>query len=179
MRILIDRLSPKIVLWRIWSAMQGMRHNALMEGLNRSADEIRTIDVERPIIARELLTMRDVSCCFTNLNLMDWRSGNRSDVFRRNAGVDDGVVSNVDVIDDRGVAVKPSHFSRSDAVAAGIWITKVPRPHKCEHACVQTKIKPDADVATLKNDPDARSISRVWRQRRPAAIIAGITPRDP
>ena len=82
-----------------------------MEGLHRSADEIRTIDDERPIIACELLTTRDVSCCLPNLNLMDWCSGNRSDVFRRNAGVDDGVVLNVDVIDDRGAVVNLSHFS--------------------------------------------------------------------
>ena len=91
--------------------MQGTRHNALMEGLNRSADEIRTIDVERPIITRELLTTRDVSCCFTNLDLMDWRSGNCSDVFRRNAGVDNDVILNVDAIDDRGVVVNLSHVS--------------------------------------------------------------------
>ena len=133
--------------------MQGMRHNALMEGLNRSADEIRAIDDERLIIARELFTARDARCCLTNLNLMDWRSGNRSNAFRRNAGVDDGVVSNIDVIDDRGVAVKPSHFSRSDTMLAGMRITKVPRPNKCEHACAQTKIESDADVAALKNDP--------------------------
>ena len=135
--------------------MQGTRHNALMKGLNRRAAEIGTIDVERPIIARELLTTWDVGYCFANLNLMDWRSGNRSDVFRRNAGVDDGVVSEVDVIDDRAVAEKLSHFSRPDTVAVEMWITKVLRPYKCEYVCIQTKIKPDADVASLKNNSDA------------------------
>ena len=155
------------------------RHNALMEGLHRSPGKIRAINDERPLIARELITTRDMSCCFTDLNLTDRRSGNRSNAFRINPMVDEVVITNIKVIDDRGVAVKLSHFSRSDTALARMRITKVPRPHKCEFSCVQTKIKSDADIAALKNDPDARLKNRARWQWRPTAIIARITPRDP
>ena len=110
MWILIQWLSLKIVLGWVWSAMHGMRHYTLMEGLHRNTDKIRAIDDECPTIARELLTTRDMSCCFANLNLMDWRSGNRSDASRINPTVDEVVITNIEVIDSRGVAVKLSHF---------------------------------------------------------------------
>ena len=150
-----------------------------MAGLNRSATEIRTIDVERPIIARELLTARDVSCCFTDLNLMNRCSGDRSDAFGSNPPVDEVVVANLEVVDDRGVVVNLCYLRCSDAKAVWVRITKMPDRHERETIHIQTKVESNADGGTVIKEPNAFPVHRARRQRRPAAVIVRIPPGHP
>ena len=63
---------------------------------------------------------------------MNGRSGDNSDVFRRNSAVDEVMIANIEVIDDRGVIVNLCHLRWSGAKAAWVRVTKMTDRHKRE-----------------------------------------------
>ena len=105
---------------------------------------------------------------------MDGRSGDGGDVFRRNAAVDEIVIVDVEVVDDRGVIINLRYLGRGHAIAARMRVAKMSNRHKRETIPTQTEIETDADGDPVIKESNTIPIHRARRQRRPAAVIVRI-----
>ena len=110
---------------------------------------------------------------------MNGLSGDIGDVFRVNSMVDEMVIMNIEVVDDRGAVVNLRYMARCHAIAARMRVAKMPNRHKRETIPAQAEIETDADGDPVKKESNAFPVHRARRQRRPAAVIVRIPPGHP
>lgn len=94
---------------------------------------------------------------------MNGRSGDGGDMFRRNSAIDEVVIANAEVVDDRGVIVNLRYLCWSSAKAAWVRVIKMTDRHERETIHAQTKVESNTNVAALVKETDAFPIHRKWR----------------
>ena len=106
----------------------------------------------------------------------DLLPGDRGDVGRRDAGIDDAltVAVKIDVVDDRGLIENPRYFTCLDAMPSWMRVAEVLRCHKREGIRIQAPT--GTRGVALVNKSDASLINRSRRQRGPATVIFIMTP---
>ena len=144
--------------------------------------KVRAIHGQGAAVVTELIAARAVSGRRGGIpdgDGMNGRSGDSSDVLWINPMVDEVVVANLEVVDDRGAVVNLCHLRSRGAKAAWVRITKVPDRNERETIHVQTKVESNAYVVAPVKKTEAFPIRRKWRQRRPTAVIVRIPPGHP
>lgn len=159
-------LIPRNDRVKIILAAVGCRGSALMQSQDRSADKVRAIYGQRVVVALKLFTPPvpgHTSISGANGNRVNRLSGDRSDLLRRDAGIDDALVAavKIEVIDGRGLVVDMRDPICFDAKTLRMGVAEIPCRHKCEDAGAQAKIKTGTDGMALINEPDAGLIYRM------------------
>ena len=96
---------------------------------NRMVHKVRAIHGQGAAVVTELIAARAVSGRRGGIpdgDGMNGRSGDSSDVLWINPMVDEVVVANLEVVDDRGAVVNLCHLRSRGAKAAWVRITKMP-----------------------------------------------------
>ena len=137
-----------------------------MQGQNRSADKARAINGQRIVVAFKLFTPpvpSHVSIPGANGNRVNHLSGDRGDILRRDAGIDDALVApvKIDVIDRRGLVVNVRDPICFDAKTLRMGVAKIPCRHKREDTGAQAEVKISTDGMALIHEPDAGLIYRM------------------
>jgi len=144
----------------------GCRGGALVQRQDRSADKVRAIYGQRVVVALKSFTPpvpSHASIPGANGDRVNHLSGDRRDILRRDAGIDDALVAavKIEVIDGRGLVVNVRDPIGFDAKTLRMRVTEIPRRHKREDAGAQTKIKTGTDGMALINEPNAGLINRM------------------
>jgi hypothetical protein len=128
--------------------------------------KVRAIHDQRAAIVTELITALAVSGRRAGIpdgDGMNGRSGDSGDVFRINSTIDEVVIANIEVVDDRGMVVNLRYLRWSGTKAAWVRVTKMTDRHERETIYAQTKVESNADVAVPIKEADAFPIPRKWR----------------
>jgi len=76
------------------------------------------------------------------------------DVLRRNPAVDNGVIFEIKIVDDCGVAINLRHLRGRNPVMARVWIAEISRWHKGKEIYSNSEIKAGADNHSVIHNPD-------------------------
>jgi len=137
-----------------------------MHGQDRSADKARAINGQRVVVAFKLFTPTvpsHASIPGANGHRVNHLSGDRSDILRRDAGVDDALVTpvKINVIDGRGLVIDMRDPICFDAKTLRMRVAEIPCRHKREDTGAQAEVKISTDGMALIHEPDAGLIYRM------------------
>jgi len=110
---------------------------------------------------------------------MDWRAGNRGHSFDWEAAIDNGGVVHRVVINDCSVVVDASHLGRRQPAVVQVALVEIMDANKGKVIRVKPEIEVQSDMHAIKAPTKPDFKDGAGRQRRPAAIIAIITPDHP
>jgi len=103
----------------------------------------------------------------------------RTDQGDGNAIVDNGMVVEVVIIDDRTLVINLRHMLMRDTEIARMRIAEMIGGHEGEATGGQSEVKANRNIGTAIGEADARLVGGERRQRGPATIIAARTPSHP
>ena len=150
-----------------------------MQVLNCLVVELGAVYDNRLPAALKLFAARDRRGRFSNRNRMNRRTRHGADVPRINAVIDDDAITDIEIIDGRGLVVDSQFVHVTNAEAPEMRAAKIFRRHECEKIHADAEIKSGVHNRPVKNNPHAVAINRMRRQRRPATVIIRVTPANP
>src|ERR1017187_5243956 len=105
--------------------------------------------------------------------------GRTGDALRAETAIDDAMVIDVEVVDDRRLVENLRHALRRQTEGARMAVAKMVWRNEYEIVCPQSKVEIHPHAHTPVKEARAGAKDREGRQRRPAAIIAAGTPSHP